>query len=357
MLENRLDKRIKLSNKILLRIAEIDELKGRWSGSLALNPRILGQLKRSVIITSTGSSTRIEGAKMTDEEVNRFLRGLNQNSPKGRDEEEVAGYADILGRIFDHYDTLKITESGILQLHDIMLRFSKKDERHRGEYKRKDNTVAIVEKGEIKKILFNPTPPWLVKKEMGDALSWLKENLERKDIHPLVIISNFIFEFLAIHPFEDGNGRLSRALINLMLLQQDYAFVPYVSLEEIIESRQSEYYISLRQTQKNHKTDNENIEPWLLFFLDCVLAQTKQALKLLEGNDPIKLLSKIQKQIYDNFIPDSELSVSEIQHKTNISLSTVKQALSRLVEHGLAERLGQGRATRYKKLYITKKGA
>lgn len=350
MIENRLYKRIKFSNKILLRIAEIDELKGRWGGSVSLNPRILGQLKRSVIITSTGSSTRIEGAKMTDKEVDRFLRGLNQNAPKGRDEEEVAGYADILGRIFDHYNILKITEGGILQLHDLMLKFSKKDERHRGKYKTKDNTVAIVEKGEIKKILFDPTPPWLVKKEMDDVFSWLKENLEKKEIHPLIIVANFIFEFLAIHPFEDGNGRLSRALINLMLLQQGYEFVPYVSLEEIIENRQSEYYISLRQTQKNHKTDDENIEPWLLFFLDCVLVQIKQALKLLDGRDPIKLLSEIQKQIYNHFLSGSELSVSGIHNATRISLATVKQALSRLTEHGLIERLGQGRATRYKKV-------
>jgi len=351
MIENRLDKRISFSNKILIKIAEIEELKGRWSGSLALNPRILGQLKRSVIITSTGSSTRIEGAGMTDEEIERFLRGLNQKAPKGRDEEEVAGYADILGRIFDHYNSIKVTESGILHLHDLMLKFSKKDELHRGKYKTENNTVAIVERGEVKEILFDPTPPYLVKKEMDDAFFWLKENLEKKNIHSLVIIANFIFEFLAIHPFKDGNGRLSRALINLMLLQQGYAFVPYVSLEEIIENNQSEYYISLRQSQKNHKTDNENVEPWVLFFLDCVLEQTKQALKLIEKNDPEKLLSEIQKQIYELFISDKELSVSEIQKITNISISTVKQALSRLVEHRLIERIGQGRSTRYKKYY------
>jgi Fic family protein len=207
-----------------------------------------------------------------------------------------------------------------------------------------------VEKGEIKKILFNPTPPWLVKKEMDDVLYWLKENLEKKEIHPLVIIANFIFEFLAIHPFTDGNGRLSRALINLMLLQQGYAFVPYVSLEEIIENRQSEYYISLRETQKNHKTENENIEPWLLFFLDCVLLQTKQALKLIEKDDPIKLLSENQKQIYDQLILSDKLSVSEIQKISHIPLPTVKQALARLVKHKLIERLGQGPATKYKKI-------
>ncbi len=138
-----------------------------------------------------------------------------------------------------------------------------------------------------------------------------------------------------------------------MLLQQGYAFVPYVSLEEIIENRQSEYYISLRRTQKNHKTANENIEPWLLFFLDCVFLQTQQALKLLENKDTIRLLSEIQKTIYEYFTPDSELSVSEIKQATHISHSTIKQALSRLVEHRLVERLGRGRATRYKKMVQT----
>ena len=185
---------------------------------------------------------------------------------------------------------------------------------------------------------------------MDDILFWFKQNSEHKSIHSLVIIANFIFEFLAIHPFEDGNGRLSRALTNLLLLQHGYAYIPYVSLEEIIESRQSLYYLALRQTQKNHKTEKENIEPWLLFFLDCIYQQAKQALKLLEGNDPVKLLSNIQKQVYESFVSDDELSVSEIHRKTDISLATVKQALSRLLEHGLIQRYGQGRSTRYKKL-------
>lgn len=349
MKKNRLDNRIKLSNQVLLKITEIDELKGRWGGSLALNPRILGQLKRSVIITSSGSSTRIEGAKMTDKQVERFLRGLNQSVPKGRDEEEVAGYADILGRIFDNYNSLKVNENGVLQLHGLMLKYSKKDEQHRGKYKTKDNTVAIIENGKIKKILFKPTPPWLVKKEMDDAFWWLEEKAKKSDIHPLILIANFIFEFLAIHPFEDGNGRLSRALTNLMLLQHGYTYVPYVSLEEIIESKSSQYYLSLRETQKNHKTEKENIEPWLIFFLEIVLEQTKQALKLLEGNDPTKLLSGNQKQIYELFGLGAELSSQEIQNKTQLPLPTVKKSLLRLVKHNLIEQLGQGRATRYAK--------
>jgi len=350
MIQDRINKRIKLSNDILLKIAEIDEMKGKWSGSLDLNPRILGQLKRSVIITSTGSSTRIEGSKMTDREVDRFLRGINQMTPKNRDEEEVAGYADLLGRIFDNYKALKITEGVILQLHDIMLSFSKKDEIHRGKYKAKDNTVAIMEKEKIKKILFDPPPPWLVKKEMDDVLEWLKERQEKKDIHPLVMIANFIFEFLAIHPFQDGNGRLSRGLTNLMMLQNGYMYVPYISLEEIIEEKQADYYLSLRKTQKNHKTSDENIEPWLLFFLDCVSIQVKKALELLKGKNPESLLSEIQKKIYDLFTSDIELGVSEIKNRIDAPLPTIKKSVARLVEYKLIERLGQGPATRYKKV-------
>ena len=352
MIKDRLNKRIKLSNEMILKIAQIDELKGRWSGSLSLNPKILHQLKKTVIITSSASSTRIEGAKMTDQEVERFLRGIKQKTPKDRDEEEVAGYADLLGRIFDNYKSLKISESRILELHKIMLDFSQKDKEHYGKYKTKDNTVAIVEKDEIKKILFQPTAPWLVKKEMDDLFEWLKERQEKKDLHSLVIIANFIFEFLAIHPFTDGNGRLSRALINLMMLQNGYGFVPYVSLEEIIEERQSEYYLSLRKTQKNHRTKNEDITPWLNFFLDAVLTQTKKSLDLLEGKENRKLLSEAQEKIYNLFADDIELKVSEIQKKTKIPLPTVKQAVSKLVEYKMIEKIGQGPATRYRKINL-----
>ena len=349
MLKDRLNKRIKLSNELIVKLAKIDELKGQWKSALNLNPKILHQLKKSVVITSSASSTRIEGVKMTDAEVERFLRGIKQKKPKNRDEQEVAGYADLLGRIFDNYKTLKITESRILQLHKILLSFSQKDKNHRGKYKNQDNTVAIVRDGKVEKILFKPTPPYLVKKEMDDLLEWLKEREKKQDLHPLVVIANFIFEFLAIHPFVDGNGRLSRALINLMMLQFGYNFVPYVSLEEIIENRQSEYYLALRQTQKNHKTKNEDITPWLEFFIEVVLEQVEKALDILAENENEKLLSELQKKVYEMFKTNRELKVSEIHKKTKIPLPTVKQIVARLTELKLIEKIGQGRATRYKR--------
>ncbi len=350
MVKERFLKRIKLTSGILSKIAKIDEFKGLWRGSLRLSPQILGRLKKSVIITSAGASTRIEGAKIGDEEIARLLGGLKSRPPKGRDQEEVAGYADLLGRIFDNYKTLKLSEGQILQFHSLMLKFSKKDQSHRGKYKTVDNIVmARNEKGQ-QIVLFRPTPPYLVKKEIDDILFWTQKQLEKNILHPLLVMANFVFEFLAIHPFEDGNGRLSRALTNFLLLKTGYSYTPYVSLEEIVEDGQTDYYLSLRATQKNHKTKNEDITPWLDFFLETLIEQTEKAKKLMEKEQPEKLLSEKQLEVYHLFNKNETLSVLEIDKKLKgkIPKVTIKQALSRLKELRLLERLGQGRSIRYR---------
>jgi|TARA_Y100000031_G_scaffold155565_1_gene206724 Fic family protein len=352
MAENRLTRRVKVTPEILAKIAKIDELKGFWQGSLRLSPYILGRLKRSVIITSTGASTRIEGAKMSDEEVARFLRGIKSRPPKNRDEEEVAGYADLAGRIFDNFKTFKLTEGQILQFHKILLQFSKKDQIHLGKYKSSDNIVVARADNGKERVLFRPTPPYLVKKEMDDVIEWTHNIIGTRELHPILIICNFIFEFLAIHPFIDGNGRLSRALTNLLLLQAGYSYIPYVSLEEIIEEHQSEYYQALRSTQNNHKTKQENITPWVDYMLDVLVEQAKKARAVMEGEKPEKLISEKQRAVYDFFISGKELSVSDIDSKLKgrVSKATIKQALSRLVDLNLLERIGQGRGTRYQRI-------
>lgn len=352
MTGDRLDKRIKLTQGILAKIAKIDRFQGLWQGSLRLSPQILGRLKSWVIITSTGASTRIEGAKMTDDEIARFLRGVKSNHPKGRDEQEVAGYADLIGRIFDNWKTIKLSESWILQFHSILLHFSEKDKTHKGEYKNAPNTVVMTNKQGEQVVLFEPTPPHLVKKEMLEAIEWVNDRLEKKEIHPLLVISNFIFEFLAVHPFKDGNGRLSRAITNLLLLKNGYSYVPYVSLDEIIEETKAEYYLALRATQKNHKTEREDITPWVEYLLGALFEQSDRARKLMESEQPEKLLSEKQNQIYQLFEGNKELGVSEIDRllRSKIPQATIKQALSRLVALKLLERIGQARSTRYKKL-------
>lgn len=350
-MEKRFEKRIHLSQEILQKITQIDEFKGLWKGSLRLSPQTLGRLKRSVLITSSGASTRIEGSKMSDAEVARLLQGLKSVPPKGRDAEEVAGYADLLGRIFDNWKALKITEGQILHFHKILLNFSQKDKTHKGNYKATDNTVVMIKENGEEVIIFNPTPPYLTKKEMDDVISWLNEEGEKNSSHPLILIANFIFEFLAIHPFRDGNGRLSRALTTLLLLKLGYTYVPYVSLDEIIEERKIDYYLSLRKTQANHKTKKEDISPWLNFFLDALIEQVKRARAIMEQDQPEKLLSENQLIIYQLFQLD-DLSISEIykQLEAVIPMATLKQSLARLVTLKMIEKIGMGRGTRYKKI-------
>lgn len=348
--ENRFEKRLPLTQTILGKIAKIDQFNGLWQGGLKLSPQILGRLKSWVIITSTGASTRIEGGNMTDEEIARFLRGLKGTSPQGRDEQEVAGYADLIGRIFDHYKTIKLSENWIRQFHDILLHFSNKDQTHKGKYKNAPNTVVMTTPSGKQIVLFNPTPPYLVQSEMQMAIEWTNGQFATGAIHPLLVIANFIFEFLAIHPFKDGNGRLSRALTNLLLLKNGYSYVPYISLDEIIEQTKAEYYLALRATQKNHKTEQENITPWVEYLLTALLEQTGRARKLMESNEPEKLLSEKQLRIYRLFDSNAELSVRAVYALLHgeTPLVTIKQAVSRLVTVKLLERIGQARSTRYK---------
>ena len=352
MINHRLDKRIKLSQEVLTKIAKIDQFNGAWQGGLRLSPQILGRLKAWVVITSTGSSTRIEGAKMTDEEIARFLRGLKNQPPKGRDEQEVAGYANLIGRVFDNWKTVKLSEGWILQFHSILLHFSEKDKTHRGKYKDAPNTVVTTNQRGERVVLFEPTPPHLVKKELLEAFEWTNDRLEKKIIHPLLVVANFIFEFLAIHPFKDGNGRLSRALTNLLLLKSGYGYMPYVSLDEIVERTRAEYYLALRATQKRHKTKGEDITPWVNYFLGALLEQSEKARRLMESDRPEKLLSEKQTRVYQLFTNSNALGVSEVYRilEGEVFRATVKQALSRLVSLKLLERIGQARGTRYKKL-------
>jgi Fic family protein len=346
-----LNKRIKITSEILTKIAKIDEFKGLWKGSINLNPQILKRLKSTVIITSTGASTRIEGSKMSDEEIARLLRGLRSTPPKNRDEQEVAGYADLIGRIFDHYKDLALTENNILHFHGILLNYSDKDRGHKGKYKDHDNVVAAVnEKGE-KVVIFEATPPYLVRPEMGAAIAWVTTESEKKELHPILVIANFIFEFLAIHPFNDGNGRLSRALTNLLLLRADYAYVPYVSLDEIIEDTRAEYYMALHKTQNNHKTDHEDITPWLNYLLDSLITHADKAKALMEGDQPEKLLAESQERIMGLFGANDSLNISEIAKRLgNAPREAIKKNLARLVELRLLGLFGRGRGARYRKI-------
>jgi Fic family protein len=268
-----------------------------------------------------------------------------------RDKQEVKGYFELLQNIFDSWEHLRLSENVIKHCHKELLKYVEKDETHRGEYKKKENKVMMISaSGKSIGVLFDTTPAYLTPKEIQELVEWLQNALHEKKYHPLLIIANFIVEFLNIHPFEDGNGRLSRVLTNLLLLKEGYLYVPYISHEKLIEDNKPEYYLALRQSQKTFKTRQENVVPWLAFFLSVFLQQSKMAVALLSAENIEKLLSPKQLAVWQYLLTVSEAAPMEIARKAKVARPTVNQALARLLSFKKVERIGLGRSTRYRKL-------
>ena len=360
--KSRLDARLEtLPPEVYIKLRQIDELKGQWIAGAQLSPQVLGRLKRSTLITSTGASTRIEGAKLSDEDIEKMMRGIGIQKFADRDKQEVKGYYELLENVFDSWKTLSLSESTIKHLHRELLKYVEKDELHRGGYKKQENKVHMVnEAGESVAVLFDTTPAWLTPKEMQEAVEWTQKALADKKYHPLIVIGNFLVEFLNIHPFQDGNGRLSRVITNLLLLKEGYLYVPYVSHEKLVENNKPDYYVALRRSQKTFKTpkdsklptgqaENETIMPWLEFFFSMLLQQAQMAIDLLSKENVEKLLSPKQLVVW-KYLEQHEASPGEMAKATGVARRTINQVLDKLLQLKKVERIGLGRTTRYKKL-------
>lgn len=332
-------------------LAEIDGIRGEFKAGLRMTPQAVTSLKRSVLVTSAGASTRIEGAKLSDDEVEKIMQGLAVSKFADRDSQEVQGYLETLQNVFDSYQNLPLRESIITSLHKELLKYANKDEQHRGEYKKKENTVGVLDaQGKVAKIMFETTPAFLTAKEMQELVEWTSEAFEKGHFHPLLIIANFIVEFLKIHPFEDGNGRLSRVLTNLLLLRSGYQFVQYVSHEQIVERRKDEYYLALRKSQETFKTEHDTIIPWLNFFLSVIKEQATKALVYLQEEKFEDTLSPKQLDVWKHILNKGETSPGDIAKATGIEITTVRKALGSLLKLGKVKRTGRGPGTRYVKI-------
>lgn len=348
----RFDQRIAfVPAEIWSKIVQIDELKGQWIAGARLSPQVLNRLKRSVLITSTGASTRIEGARLSDEDVEKLMRGIDIRKFTNRDKQEVGGYFELLENVFDSWKNLRFNESAIKHFHQELLKYVEKDTDHRGDYKKTENKVHMLNAaGESVGVLFDTTPAYLTPKETQELVEWTQNAFAEKRYHPLLIVGNFLVEFLQIHPFQDGNGRLSRVLANLLLLKAGYVYMPYISHEKFVEDNKPEYYLALRQSQKTFKTDKESIIPWLDFFLTIFLKQSQMAAELLSKENIEKLLSKKQLAIWQYLQEVDEATPGEIAKHAKVVRPTVNQALDKLLRLKRAERIGLGRSTRYRKL-------
>ena len=341
---------ITVEQDILQLIAEIDEFKGQWQALKALSPERLQQLRKVATIESVGSSTRIEGAKLSDAEVEKLLSNIDTTSFKTRDEQEVAGYAEAMDLVFQSYEDLHLTENHIRQLHKTLLRHSTKDDRHRGSYKTlPNNVVAKDAEGQEIGIIFKTATPFDTPKEMEELVHWASKAFDESAMHPLLIIAIFNVVFLAIHPFQDGNGRLSRVLTTLLLLRAGYEYVPYASLESIVEENKDLYYKALRRTQTTLNKDNPDWKPWIGFFLRCLKKQktnlvTKIEKERIASDVSLPLLST---QVLKLLKKHERLTISQMVELTGANQNTLKVRLRELVNDGRIQRHGKARATWY----------
>lgn len=342
--------KIVITQELLKLIAEIDEFKGKWEALKNMSPERLSQLRKVATIESIGSSTRIEGAKLTDMQVETLLSSLSSTSFKTRDEQEVAGYAEAMDIVFQAYEDMAITENHIRQLHQTLLRHSNKDERHRGDYKKLDNhVVALDEDGKEIGVVFETVTPFDTPREMEELVRWINKAVAENSLHPLLLVAIFIVVFLAIHPFQDGNGRLSRILTTLLLLRAGYSYVPYASLESVVEDNKDLYYKALRRTQTTLKTDSPDWEPWLGFFLRCLKKQKANLAAKIEKEKASDdtMLPTLSVQVLELLKKYERLSIAEMVEQIGANQNTLKVRLRELVSMGRIQRHGKARATWY----------
>lgn len=340
---------LQITPEILSLIARIDEFKGAWRALGTLAPDRLSALRRVATIESIGSSTRIEGSTLSDREVAQLLSRLEVTSFATRDEQEVAGYAELMDLVFESWPDIPFTENHLKQLHQVLLRHSEKDARHRGSYKTQPNSVAAFDESGVQiGVVFQTATPFDTPRLMTELVAWVQEQCETARLHPLLVIALTIVVFLEIHPFQDGNGRLSRVLTTLLLLQAGYAYVPYSSLESVIEQNEEAYYLALRQTQVTIRTETPEWQPWLVFFLRSIAEQVRRLEGKIEREKLVlAALPELSLQIVEFARHHGRVTIGEAIKLTGASRNTLKQHFRALVERGHLNQRGRGRGVWY----------
>lgn len=339
---------IRITPQLLALLSELDEFKGAWRALGTLVPECLGALRRIATIESIGSSTRIEGSRLSDREVEALLGRVDIKAFASRDEQEVAGYAEVMETVLQSWADISLTENHLKQLHRDLLRHSDRDERHRGEYKTLRNDVGAFDAdGRMVGIVFETATPFDTPRRTRELLEWLQAVRADTQLHPLLVVAVFVVVFLAIHPFQDGNGRLSRVLTTLLLLQAGYAYVPYSSLESVIENSKEAYYLALRQTQGTLDSEAPDWQPWLLFFLQALQQQKRRLDGKMAREKSAVALSALAVQMLDYAREHGRVSTRDMVREHGASSNTVKSTFGSLLQKGLLVRHGGGRSTWY----------
>lgn len=339
-LEKRVLNRTKISAELTFKLGQIDEMKGRWLASLEMDPKILEGLKASVIVFNSSASARIEEVKILDKDLLHALKGRNhltKGNHSEHDFKEAKGNAFLLGIIFSNYHSLKISEEEILNFHKLLYKFSEKNHGHAGRYKNSDNVLGEKRDDGKVSVVFETSAPYLIPAKISELCSWYNTEIKKNEIHPILIILNFIYEFLTIHPFRDGNGRLSRALTELLLLKNGYNYVKFIQLDPLIEKTSINYYTSLRNSQISYGKENEDIFPWINYMIEVLDEQARQARKVLEDKLPHNTLDDLQREVFELFMTGETLSLADIdlRLRDEVPENILRKIISKLRKIGL----------------------
>ena len=332
-----------LTPEIVSLLTQIHEYKGEQTLFIEAKADTLTQLVEIAKIQSTEASNKIEGIYTSDERLKSLV--TNKALPHTRNEQEIAGYRDVLSTIHESHDFIPVKPTIILQLHRDLYKFSGKSVG--GSYKGADNIIAEEDEEGHKRIRFNQTPAWETPSAIEAICAAFEEILGQNDADPLLIIPMFILDFLCIHPFSDGNGRMSRLLTLLLLYRAGYIVGKYISIEKIIEQTKETYYEALESSSANwHEGTNDYI-PFVQYTLGVVVAAYREfssRVKVLAAGNMSKP-DRIREIVKDTL---GKITKTEIMEKCpDISQVTVQRALNDLVKSEDILKIGGGRYTAY----------
>lgn len=330
--------------KMINLISEIDRFDAKWTAIERKEGQSLKELKSIATVRSVGASNRIEGNKMSDEEVDVLLQKIDITKLSDRDSQEVVGYFEVMDLISESYEKISLSESHIKSLHNSLMKYSAKDQWHKGDYKQHSNAVEASFPDGTRQIIFQTTEAGFATEDAIRALlNWYNSETE---VHPLIKVASFVYDFLSVHPFQDGNGRLSRLISTFLLLKNGYKWIQFVSFEHEIENRKNEYYQVLRSCQTQRP--NEDVTVWIQFFLSCLSNIQSQLMTKLHKSGLETQLSPKEKLIFTIIQNRPNIQSGEIAKKLAIPAPTVKRILPELLNKGLIVKQGSGRNVSYR---------
>lgn len=339
-------KEMKWDSEIINLLGKIHEHKGKQELFLQRKPAVLDKLIEIAKIQSVEDSNKIEGIITTATRIKELMN--QKTTPKNRDEEEIVGYRDVLNTIHESYEYIPISSNYILQLHRDLYKYSEKG--IGGRYKNTQN--AIVEKRENGEVIekFHPLSPYETPQAIEDICAEFNKAIDQQEVDALLLIPIFVHDFLCIHPFNDGNGRMSRLLTTLLLYRQGYVIGRYISLESKIETNKDGYYLALEKSGVDWHENKEDVTFFVKYVLRTILAAYIDFEERVDYVEEKRPTIELVKQAVGNKI--GKFTKSEIMELVpSVGKATIENSLKQLVEDGVIERHGKGRATFYVRVH------